>query len=117
MYKLFAVMFLVLLATGASAAPLRMMLTTQALTAAQEADVVSQGGRPGPDWCWDGTGNRWVSDTTTLSCTRGGTRMCDKGNWRVLNGQCTGQVVQDENGNDIVIVTTPNPFVAPKSKP
>jgi hypothetical protein len=39
------------------------------------------------------------------------------GNWRVLNGECTGQVVKDKNGNDILIVTLPNPTAAPKKTP
>jgi hypothetical protein len=108
MYKVLAVTILVLLATGASAEPLRKMLTTQAATAAQVADA-----RPDPTWCWDGTGGKWVRDTTTLSCKLGGTRMCDKGEWRVIgSGTCSNEVIYGPDGKPINIVTVANPTAA-----
>lgn len=118
MYKGTVLILILLLATAASAAPLRMMLTTQAVTAAEGVAAVS--GKPGPDWCWDAspeTGGRYVKTSTTLSCTKGGTRMCDKGKWRVLNGACTAVEMLDEDGNSVINVFMPNPNSAPTKKP
>jgi hypothetical protein len=56
--------------------------------------------------CWDGKRGGMVSDGTTLSCTQGGTRMCSKGQWRVVNGDCTGQEITDEQGRKQTIVTS-----------
>jgi hypothetical protein len=63
-------------------------------------------GKPKSGQCWDATRNQMVASGDTFSCTKGGTRMCDNGSWRVLNGQCTGQDIVDEKGRESTIVTS-----------
>lgn len=55
--------------------------------------------------CWDGGQGKMVGDGDTFSCTKGGTRMCSKGKWRVLNGDCTSQEIIDEQGKKQIITT------------
>jgi len=40
--------------------------------------------------CLDPWTQQWVSGGTVLGCAQGGTRMCQNGSWRVLNGVCQG---------------------------
>jgi len=40
--------------------------------------------------CLDPWTQQWVADRSVLGCAQGGTRMCQNGSWRVLNGICQG---------------------------
>jgi hypothetical protein len=59
--------------------------------------------------CWDVHSARYVDNGAVMSCTKGGTRMCSNGAWRVLSGECTGQDIVDANGNSQVVVGAPAP--------
>jgi len=40
--------------------------------------------------CLDPFTQQWVADRSVLGCAQGGTRICQNGSWRVLNGVCQG---------------------------
>jgi len=40
--------------------------------------------------CLDPWAQQWVADRSVLGCAQGGTRMCENGSWKVLNGVCQG---------------------------
>lgn len=99
-------MILVLLAAGASAAPLRMTLTAAAAPK-DEKD---------PFGCWEG--DKWMNSNAVVSCKKGGTRMCDMGSWILKSGDCTGELTPPQkNAPPKPTAATTNPVASTNTKP
>jgi hypothetical protein len=59
--------------------------------------------------CFDVHSGKEVDNNSMWSCTKGGTRLCSNGSWRVTNGECMGTELTDKNGNAVILVGSAPP--------
>lgn len=52
--------------------------------------------------CWDPKNKQSIIDGNMISCSKGGTRMCTNGEWRVTQGECSADeaLASNDSGND-----------------